>query len=84
MDSRPRRGTTTERALTVALAKDKVQAEVIKVDSREQGFAMLTEGRVDAFASDRFLLLSAFTVYLLRSALITLDSSPNASTREAK
>jgi ABC-type amino acid transport substrate-binding protein len=29
------------------------------VDSREQGFASLTEGRADAFASDRFLLMNA-------------------------
>jgi ABC-type amino acid transport substrate-binding protein len=55
------RGTTTERALVASLAKEKVQAELIRVDTREQGFAMLTEGRVDAFASDRFLLLNAFT-----------------------
>jgi polar amino acid transport system substrate-binding protein/glutamate/aspartate transport system substrate-binding protein len=53
------RGTTTERALVAALAKDKVQAEVIRVDKREQGFALLTEGRADAFASDRFLLINA-------------------------
>jgi polar amino acid transport system substrate-binding protein/glutamate/aspartate transport system substrate-binding protein len=55
------RGTTTERALAAALAKDKVQAEIIRVDSRDQGFAALTEGRVDAFASDRFLLINALT-----------------------
>ena len=55
------RGTTTERALVAAFAKEKVQAELVRVDTREQGFAMLTEGRVDAFASDRFLLLTAFT-----------------------
>jgi polar amino acid transport system substrate-binding protein/glutamate/aspartate transport system substrate-binding protein len=67
------RGTTTERALTVALAKDKVQAEVIKVDSREQGFAMLTEGRVDAFASDRFLLLNAFTSLKSNKPLRLMD-----------
>ncbi len=60
------RGTTTETALTAALAKDKLQAEVIKVDNREQGFAMLTEARVDAFASDRFLLMNALAS--LRSA----------------
>ena len=67
------RGTTTERALTLALAKDKVQAEIIKVDSREQGFAMLTEGRVDAFASDRFLLLNAFTSLKSNKPLRLMD-----------
>jgi len=53
------RGTTTESALAAALAKDKVKAEVIRVDTREQGFALLTEEHVDAFASDRFLLMNA-------------------------
>lgn len=53
------RGTTTEKALAAALARDKLQAEVIRVDGREQGFAMLTGGKVDAFASDRFLLMDA-------------------------
>ena len=67
------RGTTTERALTGALDKDKVQAEIIKVDSREQGFAMLTEGRVDAFASDRFLLLNAFTSLKSNKPLRLMD-----------
>ena len=52
------RGTTTETALAAALANDKVKAEVTKVDTREQGFAMLAEGRADAFASDRFLLMN--------------------------
>src|SRR5258706_212037 len=52
------RDTTTDRALAAALAKEAVNADVVKIDSREQGVAMLTEGRVDAFASDRFLLLN--------------------------
>jgi ABC-type amino acid transport substrate-binding protein len=55
------RDTTTESALAAALGKGKVQAEVIRVDSREQGFAMLAMGRADAFASDRFLLLNTLT-----------------------
>ncbi len=55
------RDTTTDSALATALARDKVKAEVIKVDSREQGLALLTEGRADAFASDRFLLMNALT-----------------------
>lgn len=52
------RGTTTDTALAAALAKDKVQAEVIRVESREQGFGLLADGRADAFASDRFLLMN--------------------------
>jgi ABC-type amino acid transport substrate-binding protein len=53
------RGTTTESALAAALARDKVKAEVIRIDSREQGLALLAEERADAFASDRFLLMNA-------------------------
>ena len=52
------RGTTTESALAAALAKDKVKAEVLKVETREQGFAMVADGRADAFAADRFLLMN--------------------------
>jgi glutamate/aspartate transport system substrate-binding protein len=52
------RGTTTERALVAALAKEAVNAEIVRIDSREQGIAMLADGRADGFASDRFLLLS--------------------------
>jgi ABC-type amino acid transport substrate-binding protein len=53
------RGTSTDRALANALAKARVTAEIMRVDTREQGLAMLTEGRADAFASDRFLLMNA-------------------------
>jgi ABC-type amino acid transport substrate-binding protein len=52
------RDTTTDRGLVAALAKHAVKAEVIRIDSREQGVAMLNDGRVDAYASDRFLLLN--------------------------
>ena len=52
------RDTTTDRGLAAALAREAVKAEVVRIDSREQGVAMLNDGRVDAFASDRFLLLS--------------------------
>ncbi len=67
------RGTTTERALAAALARDKVQADVIKVDTREQGYAMLIEGRVDAFAADRFLLIDALTALRPPKPLRLLD-----------
>ena len=52
------RGTTTERALAAVLAKDKIKAEVIPIDTRERGVTLLKEGGADAFASDRFLLFS--------------------------
>jgi len=60
------RGTTTEKALASALAKEKVTANVSLVDTREQGFAMVADGRVDAFASDRFLLMNG--LHSLKSA----------------
>src|SRR6185295_6453699 len=44
------RGTTTERALAAALAKDKIKAEVIPIDTRERGITLLKEGGADAFA----------------------------------
>jgi glutamate/aspartate transport system substrate-binding protein len=50
--------TTTQLALTNALAKYKIKADVILVDSRERGTALLQNGGADAFASDRFLLSS--------------------------
>jgi glutamate/aspartate transport system substrate-binding protein len=52
------RGTTTEHALAAVLAKDKIKAEVIPIDTRERGVTLLKEGGADAFASDRFLLFS--------------------------
>lgn len=55
------RGTTTDDALMTALAKFKLQADVTRVDTRDQGYAMLAEGRADAFASDRFLLMDVLT-----------------------
>jgi ABC-type amino acid transport substrate-binding protein len=50
------RGTTTERALADTLSKFNVKAQVIVIDSRDRGIALLKEGGADAFASDRFLL----------------------------
>jgi len=52
------RGTTTERALADVIAKSKIKAEVIPIDTRERGMGLLKEGGADAFASDRFLLFS--------------------------
>jgi ABC-type amino acid transport substrate-binding protein len=52
------RGTTTERALATVLAKSKIKAEVIPIDTRERGVALLKDGGADAFASDRFLLFN--------------------------
>jgi ABC-type amino acid transport substrate-binding protein len=52
------RGTTTERALASVLTNGKIKAQVIPIDTRERGIALLKDGGADAFASDRFLLFS--------------------------
>ena len=54
-------GTSNERALNEALKSNVVSATVVKVTSREQGFEQLEAGTIDAFASDRVLLLGLVT-----------------------
>jgi glutamate/aspartate transport system substrate-binding protein len=49
-------GTTNERALAKELQRRRLNATVIQVGNRDEGIAALTEGHVDAFANDRFLL----------------------------
>ena len=53
--------TTTEKALTTALAGAGVQATVIPVTEVGAGLQGLEEGRLDAYASDRILLASLLT-----------------------
>lgn len=48
--------TTTEKALTAALTRASVQAQVITVAEHGEGLRGLEEGRLDAYASDRLLL----------------------------
>ena len=50
-------GTSNQRALERALKASRVNATVVLVKSREEGVAALDSGRVNAFASDRVLLL---------------------------
>jgi ABC-type amino acid transport substrate-binding protein len=50
-------GTSNERALNEALRTNVVSATVVKVTSREQGLEQLEARAIDAFASDRVLLL---------------------------
>jgi ABC-type amino acid transport substrate-binding protein len=50
-------GTSNERALNDALRQNVLSATVTKVASREEGLAQLEAGTIDAFASDRVLLL---------------------------
>jgi ABC-type amino acid transport substrate-binding protein len=50
-------GTSNERALAAALKTKVVTATVVTVPSREEGLAQLEAGTIDAFASDRVLLI---------------------------
>lgn len=50
-------GTTNERAVNSQLAQRKLSATVVPFKSRDEAFAALEDGKVDAFASDRLLLL---------------------------
>ena len=50
-------GTSNERALNEALKAKVVSATVVTIKSREEGLEQLEAGTIDAFASDRVLLL---------------------------
>jgi glutamate/aspartate transport system substrate-binding protein len=50
-------GTSNERALAEALKSKVVTATVVPVKTREDGLAQLEAGTIDAFASDRVLLV---------------------------
>jgi ABC-type amino acid transport substrate-binding protein len=50
-------GTSNERALTEGLKSRVVTATLVPVKSREEGMAQLDAGTIDAFASDRVLLM---------------------------
>jgi len=50
-------GTTTDKALRAALARAGVQAEIVAIKTRDQGLALLEEGKADALASDRTTLI---------------------------
>jgi glutamate/aspartate transport system substrate-binding protein len=50
-------GTSNERALNEALKAKAVSATVVTIKSREEGLEQLEAGTLDAFASDRVLLL---------------------------
>jgi ABC-type amino acid transport substrate-binding protein len=52
-------GTTTEKVLHEALARRKVQAEVVTIASRTEGVRLLEQATVDGFASDRTTLIVA-------------------------
>jgi ABC-type amino acid transport substrate-binding protein len=52
-------GTTTEKVLREALARRKVQAEVVTLASRTEGMRLLEQAEVEGLASDRTTLIGA-------------------------
>ena len=50
-------GTTSERTMVDALMQHKVVADLVKVSDHQQGMAAMAKGKVDAYASDRSLLI---------------------------
>lgn len=50
-------GTTTEKALTAVLAKRSIKATVVSVKDHAEGIAALDNRTIDAYASDRTLLI---------------------------
>jgi len=50
-------GTTTEKALRGALTRQQVKAEVVSIKTRDEGLGLLSQGKVDALASDRTSLI---------------------------
>jgi glutamate/aspartate transport system substrate-binding protein len=54
-------GTTNERAINVQFKRRQLNATVLPFKSRDEALAALEEGKADAFASDKLLLLGAAT-----------------------
>jgi ABC-type amino acid transport substrate-binding protein len=52
-------GTSNERAMTARAQKLNLNATIVPVKTREEGVAALESGSVDAFASDKLLLIGA-------------------------
>ena len=66
-------GTTNERAVNEQLKRRQISATVLPMKSREEAFAAIDEGKVDAFASDKLLLLGAAIKAKNPKALAMLD-----------
>jgi glutamate/aspartate transport system substrate-binding protein len=54
-------GTTNERALNAQIKRRLLNTTVVPFKSRDEAFAAFDEGKADAYASDRLLLLGAAT-----------------------
>jgi ABC-type amino acid transport substrate-binding protein len=51
-------GTTNEKALNEALSKGFIKATVVPLKTREEGLTQVEAGQIDAFASDKVLLMA--------------------------
>ncbi|HVJ13396.1 MAG TPA: amino acid ABC transporter substrate-binding protein [Burkholderiales bacterium] len=65
-------GTTNQRAVEAQVKRRLLSAAVMPFNSREEAIAALEEGKVDAFASDRLLLIGAAVKAKNPEALILL------------
>lgn len=54
-------GTSNEKALSAALKRKVVNANVVLVKNRDEGLAQVENGQLDAFASDKTLLMALAT-----------------------
>ena len=52
-------GTTNERAVNEQLKRLQITATVVPMKTRDEAFALMDDGKADAFASDKLLLLGA-------------------------
>jgi ABC-type amino acid transport substrate-binding protein len=66
-------GTTTEKVLRQALARQQVKAEVVTITSRSEGLRMVDQGKADGFASDRATLIVAMVASKNRGRFRLLD-----------
>ena len=54
-------GTTNEAALNKQAKRYGLQGKITSLKNRDEGFALLEQGKIDAFASDKLLLIGAST-----------------------
>ncbi len=66
-------GTTNERAVQNQLTQRKLNATVVPFKGRDEAFAALEDGKVDAFASDKLLLLGVSSKAKDRKSLAILS-----------
>ena len=66
-------GTTNEQAVHAQLKRRQLSATVLPFTTRDEAFAALEEGKADAFASDRLLLVGAASTARDQKSLLLLS-----------